>query len=151
MASDVTGGHLDQPGARQFLRLGHRRLDAGDEGFQFPGGGRWVTTTTLSIPAGGSPPQPSVMSKTWRPTTVTPIRSQYGRVWSYDVCETFTTPLPSSGTSPLVSQSNSGPGWSLSSAMKPSTDTELYMTTLPTGLSSGSGALKLACGERLFL
>src|SRR3954447_16048779 len=42
-------------------------------------------------------------------------------------------PLSSNGTSPLVNQSNSGPGWSCSSAMKPSTDTELYMTTLPNG------------------
>jgi hypothetical protein len=32
--------------------------------------------------------------------------------------------------------------------MKPSTDTELYMTTLPTGLSSAVGMpLKLACCE----
>src|ERR1700754_133234 len=57
-------------------------------------------------------------------------------MWSYDVCDTFKTPLSSNGTSPLSNQSNSGPGWSFSSAMKPSTDTELYMTTLPTGASS---------------
>jgi len=37
----------------------------------------------------------------------------------------------SNGTSPLDNQSNRGPGWSFSSAMKPSTDTEPYMTTLP--------------------
>jgi hypothetical protein len=36
-------------------------------------------------------------------------------------------------------QSNSGPGWSFSSATKPSTDTELYVTTLPTGLPSAWG------------
>jgi hypothetical protein len=48
-------------------------------------------------------------------------------------------PLSSNGTSPLDNQSNSGPGWSFSSATKPSTDTELYMTTLPTGLSLAWG------------
>ncbi len=62
--------------------------------------------------------------------------SQYGRVWSYDARETFRTPLSSRGTSPLVSQSKIGPGWSLSSAMNPSTDTEAYMTTLPMERSS---------------
>jgi hypothetical protein len=46
------------------------------------------------------------------------------------------TSLSSNGTSPLSNQSNSGPGWSFSSAMKPSTDTEAYMTTLPTERSS---------------
>jgi hypothetical protein len=45
--------------------------------------------------------------------------------------DTFKAPLSSNGTSPLSNQSNSGPGWSFSSAMKPSTDTEAYMTTLP--------------------
>lgn len=35
------------------------------------------------------------------------------------------------GTSPLVNQSNRGPGWSFSSAMNPSTGTELYIPTLP--------------------
>jgi hypothetical protein len=33
-------------------------------------------------------------------------------------CDAFNTPLSSNGTSPLSTQSNSGPGWSLSSAMK---------------------------------
>src|SRR4029078_13686203 len=97
---------------------------------------RCVTTTTWSIPPGGFPSQPSVMSKTWRPTSVAPIWSQYGRVLSEDVCDTFTSPLSSNATSPLDNQSNSGPGWSFASATKPSTDTELYMTTLPTGPSS---------------
>ena len=67
---------------------------------------------------------------------VTPISSQYARVYSKEACDTFTKPLSSNGTSPLVNQSNSGPGWSFSSAMKPSTDTEAYMTTLPMALSS---------------
>ena len=49
-------------------------------GSQPSGGGRCVTTTTWSIPPGGVPSQPSVMSKTWRPTIVTPISSQYERV-----------------------------------------------------------------------
>ena len=40
------------------------------------GCGRWVTTTTWSIPLGGVPSQPSVRSKTWRPAIVTPIWSQ---------------------------------------------------------------------------
>ena len=44
------------------------------------GAGRCDTTTTWSIPLGGVPPQPSVRSKTWRPTIVTPIWSQYARV-----------------------------------------------------------------------
>ena len=62
--------------------------------------------------------------------------SQYGRTWSKDGFDTFRTPESSSGTSPLVNQSNNGPGWSSSSAINPSTDTEAYMTTLPTECSS---------------
>ena len=61
--------------------------------------------------------------------------------------DTFTSPLSSNGTSPLDNQSNSGPGWSFSSATKPSTDTELYITTLPTGSPLLWGAPKLACRE----
>src|SRR6185312_9302259 len=53
-------------------------------------------------------------------------------------------PLSSNGTSPLDNQSNSGPGWSFSSATKPSTDTELYMTTLPTGLSFALGCANIS-------
>jgi hypothetical protein len=34
--------------------------------------------------------------------------------------------------------------WSFSSATKPSTDTELYMTTLPTGLSSALGCPQIS-------
>ncbi len=52
---------------------------------------------------------------------------------------TLNSPLSSNGTSPLDNQSNRGPGWSSASAIKPSTDTEPYMTTLPTGLSSAWG------------
>ncbi len=44
----------------------------------------------------------------------------------------LSTPLSPNGMSPLDNQSNKGPGWSSLSAMNPSTDTELYMTTLPT-------------------
>ena len=85
LAADVAGGDLDRAVARELLRLGHGRLDAvgeveGRVGDQPSGAGRCDTTTTWSIPPGGVPPQPSVMSKTWRPTTVTPISSQYARV-----------------------------------------------------------------------
>ena len=61
-----------------------------------------------------------------------------------DACDTFSSPLSSNGTSPPDNQSNSGPGWSFSSATKPSTDTELYMTTLPTGLSSALGCPQIS-------
>ena len=56
-----------------------------------------------------------------------------GREIEWGQYDTFNTPPSSNGTSPLTSQSNSDPGWSFLSAMKPSTDTEAYMTTLPTG------------------
>ncbi|MEV4176032.1 hypothetical protein [Nonomuraea sp. NPDC049709] len=52
----------------------------GASGSQPSGIGRCVTTTTWAISPGGLPPQPFVMSKTWRPTIVTPISSQYDRV-----------------------------------------------------------------------
>src|SRR3954468_22929853 len=45
----------------------------GASGSQPSGSGRCVTTTTWPTPPGGFPPQPSVMSKTWRPTIVAPI------------------------------------------------------------------------------
>ena len=76
------------------------------------------------------------MSKTWLLAIVTPIGPNTAGVKPQDACDTFNAPLSSNGTSPLDNQSNSGPGWSFPSATKPSTDTELYMTTLPTGLSS---------------
>src|SRR5690606_19558902 len=90
---------------------------------------------------------PSVRSKTWRPTTVAPISRQYRSVWSREAGDTFSTPLSSSGTSPLVSQSKTGPGWS-SSAMNPSTDTEAYKTTLPMRPSSAFGRPMLASPGR---
>jgi hypothetical protein len=40
-----------------------------------------------------------------------------------------------------------GPGWSFSSVTKPSTGTELYMTTLPTTRSPASDARIVACRE----
>jgi hypothetical protein len=67
LATDVASGDLDHAVTRKLLRLCHGCLDG-------------VTTTTWSIPPGGFPSQPSVMSKTWRPTSVAPIWSQYGRV-----------------------------------------------------------------------
>ena len=85
LATDLTSGDLDQAVTRKRLRLDHGCLDAVDEakrrlGVPARGSGRCVTTTTWSMPPGGFPPQPSVMSKTWRPTIAAPIRSQYGRV-----------------------------------------------------------------------
>lgn len=64
-----------------------------------------------------------------------PLRLGHGRLDAVDEA------------SPSDNQSSSGPGWSFSSATKPSTDTELYMTTLPTGLSSASGCTESACRE----
>ena len=61
MATDVASGDLDDAVTRELLR-------------------QCVTTTTWSTPPGGFPSQPSVKSKTWRPTIVAPIWSQYGRV-----------------------------------------------------------------------
>ena len=85
LATDVASGDLDQAVTCKLLRPGQGCLDAVDEvkgasGPQPSGSGRWVTTTTWSIPLGAFPSQPSVMSKTWRPATVTPIWSQYARV-----------------------------------------------------------------------
>ncbi|MBT0769900.1 transposase [Kineosporia sp. J2-2] len=87
LAADVAGGHLDQVLTREFLCLGHARLDAVGEVERRPGVPalgpvRWVTTTTWSMPLGGVPSRSSVRSNTWRPVTVTPIWSQYGRTWS---------------------------------------------------------------------
>ena len=86
LATDVASGDLDRAVTRERLRRGHGCLDAVDEVERRLGvpalgpSGRCVTTTTWSIPLGGAPSQPSVMSKTWRPAIVTPIWSQYGRV-----------------------------------------------------------------------
>ena len=86
LATYVASGDLDDAVTRELLRLDHGCLDAVDE-----------VERRLGMPALGPAPvshdddvvdprpevflsQPSVMSKTCRPTIVAPIGSRYGRV-----------------------------------------------------------------------
>lgn len=80
LAADVTGGDLDDAVSGELLRLAMAASTPSTKWNGAAGCGRWVTTTTWSIPLGGLPSQPSVRSKTWRPTSVAPIWSQYGRM-----------------------------------------------------------------------
>src|SRR5689334_2033838 len=111
-------------------------------GCQPSGLGRCETTTTWS-PAGGFPSQPFTRSNRVRPITIVPIEAHIGRTYSAEARETMKRlPVPEwsygwsppsvIGVSPLKYQSWSGPTSSLSSAMKPSTDTTLCMITVPT-------------------
>ena len=94
--------------------------------------------------------QPSVRSKTRRPTTghadLVPVRPRHlgagcSRTFELAGRRRAERPRP-------VNQSNSGPGWSRSSAMNPSTDTVLYRTTLPTCAPSSAsrGAMLRGAG-----
>ena len=121
-------------------RSRRRRSGTTPRGASPSGLGRWDTTTTWS-PAGGRPSQPFVRSNRWRPITIAPIAVPHRPDVLVDARDLETPPAPERsyswspssaiGVSPLKYQSNSGPTSSFSSAMKPSTDTTLCMTTLP--------------------
>src|SRR3954463_2703526 len=81
---------------------------------------------------------------------VTPTSSHYGRTYSNEARHPFRPPLSSNGTSPLTSHSKIGPGSSFSAAMKPSTETDAFMTTFPMD-SSFVGVPSLVWRELLLL
>jgi hypothetical protein len=82
-------------------------------------GGRWVTTNTAS-PTGGRPFQPLVRSNSRRPITPAAASDQARRRYSALAAETRNTrsgSAPTTSTSPLSYQSNSGPTLPEGSAM----------------------------------
>ena len=145
LATDVASGDLDHAVTRKLLRLGHGCLDAVDEVKRrlgvSPRAPAGVATDTWSIPLGGFPSQPSVMyvedvaAGLMSCPDLVPVRPgvivghlrhlQLAALVQQDV--TAGQPIEQrSGLIILVDEAV--------------LDTELYMTTLPTGLSSAQGA-----------
>src|SRR2546423_10322073 len=108
------------------------KVERGNRSVASSGGGRWVTTTT-GAPAGWLSPQPSVWSNRRRPAISAPQPDVSSRRIGALAASTEKLMLScalGTTTSPIQYQSNNSAGLSSGWATKPSSDMNMWVSTL---------------------